>query len=109
MRTLKFVVDGQIIKQDPNCDFSGLIPDTEGHLKAEFNFSSEWANCVKVVGFYSALGKEYPAQVLNDGKTCMIPSEALRRRVFKLRVVGKRGAEKLTTNKLAISQNGGKT
>lgn len=28
MRTLKFIVEGQAIKQDPNCDFSGLIPGT---------------------------------------------------------------------------------
>ena len=39
MRTLKFIVEGQIIKQDPNCDFSNLVPGTEGYLRAEFSFS----------------------------------------------------------------------
>ena len=39
MRTLKFVVDKQIIKQNPDCDFSGLVPGTDGYLQAEFSFS----------------------------------------------------------------------
>lgn len=108
MRTLKFIVDGQIIKQDPNCDFSGLVPGTEEYLRAEFDFSPEWRGCTKVAAFYSIMGKEYPAQVLEDGKTCTIPEEALRRRVFKVQVLGKSGDLKITTNKLAISQNGGK-
>ena len=41
MRTLKFIVNGQIIKQDPKCDFSNLIPASEGYLVAEFSFSKE--------------------------------------------------------------------
>ena len=39
MRTLKFIVEGQIIKQDPSCDFTNLVPGTEGYLRAEFSFS----------------------------------------------------------------------
>ena len=42
MRILKFVVENQKIKQDPSCDFSGLVAGTEGYLKAEFVFSKEW-------------------------------------------------------------------
>lgn len=108
MRTLKFIVDKQIIKQDPKCDFSGLIPGTEGYLQAEFSFSSEWKDCVKVAGFFSPMGKEYPPQILEDGKTCMIPPEALKGRVFKVQVKGKKDDLKLTTNKVAVCQNGGK-
>ena len=112
MRTLRFIVDNQIIMQDPNCDFSGLVPGTEGYLLAEFSFSSEWAGCVKVAGFYSPLGTEYEPQVLRDGKTCLIPAEALTRRTFKVRVIGKRSSKPqdlmLSTNKLTVRQNGGK-
>jgi len=107
MRTLKFIVDDQIIKQDPNCDFENLVPGTEGYLQAEFSFSSEWNGFVKVAGFYSMMGREYEPQVLADGKTCLIPSEALERRVFKIRIIGKKGNKMLTTNKLSINQNGG--
>ena len=106
MRTLKFIVDHQSIKMDPNCDFSGLVPGTEDYLQAEFIFSSEWAGCTKVAAFYSVMGKEYAPRLLKDGKTCMIPSEALEKKTFLVRVLGKRDQLRLTTNKVAVSQNG---
>ena len=107
MRTLKFIVDKQIITKDPNCNFGGLVPGTSGYLQAEFSFSKEWKDCPKVVAFWSLLGKEYPPQVLENGKTCMIPTEALSRRSFKVQVIGKIDDFKMTTNKLTITQNGG--
>lgn len=106
MRTLKFIVEGQSIKKDPTCDFSGLIPGTEGYLKAEFSFSQEWDGCAKVAAFYSAMGDEYPAQVLYDGRTCNIPAEALKNRVFKFKLLGKKSKFKITTNKFEVKQNG---
>ena len=108
MRTLKFIIEKQLIKQDPNCDFDGLVPGTEGYVLASFSFSSEWNNCTKVAAFYSAMGREYKPQILQDGKTCLIPAEALKNRTFKIRVVGKKGDYKITTNKVVVHQNGGK-
>lgn len=107
MRTLRFIVNEQIIEQDSNCDFSGLVPGTAGYLQAEFIFSPEWNGCSKVAGFYSQMGKEYPPQVLTDGKTCMIPSEALERNIFKIQVMGKKEGLRLTTNKVEVCQKGG--
>lgn len=109
MRTLRFIVNGQIITQDPNCDFSNLVPGTEGYLQAEFRFSSEWRSCNKVAAFYSMMGAEYPPQVLNERNICMIPAEALKRRNFKIRVFGKGPELALTTDKVLVQQNGGKT
>lgn len=108
MRTLKFIVEDQIIKQDPKCDFSNLIPGSEGYLEAEFSFSKEWDGCAKVVGFYSPLGREYPPRVLSDGRTCVIPFEALEKKTFKIQVIGKKNGFKLKTNKVVVYQNGGK-
>lgn len=108
MRTLKFIVDGQVIKQDPSCDFSNLVPGTEEYLTAEFSFSSEWNGYAKVAEFYSALGLEYPPRALKNGKSCLIPSDALGKRIFKVRVIGRKGEEKILTNKVAVSQKGGK-
>lgn len=106
MRTLKFIVNNQIIIQDPKCNFDNLIPGTEGYLRAEFSFSPEWNGFKKVVAFWSAMGKEYPPRILSDGKSCLIPPEALKRRTFKVQVLGERSGLKLTTNKVAVSQNG---
>ena len=107
MRTLKFIVEGQIIKQDPNCDFSYLVPGTEGYLRAEFSFSPEWNGCVKVASFWSAVGDEYPPQVLTDGMSCIIPAEATQRYAFKVGVIGKGATVKLLTNRAIVKQNGG--
>ena len=108
MRTLKFIVEGQTIRQDPTCDFTGLYPGTEGYLRAEFSFSSEWRSAVKVVRFFSNMGREYEPQALKDGKTCMIPSDALKRKVFKVQVIGKSSElPRMTTNKVAVCQRGG--
>lgn len=107
MRTLKFIVNDQIITKDPSCDFSGLVPGTEEYLQAHFSFSPEWKGCVKVATFYSLMGHEYPPQVLTDGATCMIPAEALKKRIFKIQVVGKRDELKILTNKVIVDQNGG--
>lgn len=53
MRTLRFIIDGQSIKKDPSCDFSGLVPGTKGYLKAQFQFSDEWKKCKKAAIFGS--------------------------------------------------------
>ena len=109
MRTLKFIVNGQTIEKDPNCDFDNLVPGTQGYLRAEFKFSPEWSGCDKVAGFYSNLGREYPPQVLTRTNTCDIPAEATKGEKFKIQVFGLKGADfKLTTDKVLVCQNGGK-
>lgn len=109
MRTLKFIVEGQIIKQDPKCDFTNLVPGTEGYLRAEFSFSPEWNTCTKVASFWSAIGKEYEPQLLSDGKSCIIPAEALEKYAFKVGVVGRNSNLRLKTNTVAVKQDGGAT
>lgn len=107
MRTLKFIIDGQIIKKDPNCDFSGLVPGTEGYLNARFSFSPEWNGCAKVAAFYSNFGREHGAMVLEDGVSCKIPATALAKKTFYIRVFGKKKDFKITTNKVSVDQDGG--
>ena len=107
MRTLKFIVEGQIIEKDPKCDFSGLVPGTEGYLQAEFSFSPEWNGMAKVAGFIAKF-QEHEPQVLEDGKTCIIPASVLANKRFKIYVVGKNENTKLVTNKIGVCQNGGK-
>lgn len=112
MRTLRFIVDDGVIKQDPSCDFSGLFPGRNPSIRAEFVFSSEWDNAVKVAAFWSVLDAEYePQALIND--SCIIPAEALSRASFKIQVIGKKvkpgySATSLATNKLTIRQTGGK-
>lgn len=106
MRVLKFIVDGQTIKQDPDCDFSGLVPGSDGYLQAEFAFSSEWDGRSVVAAFYSPLGVEYAPQVVDCGR-CSIPKEALARRSFKIKLLGKSKNGTIKTNRVVVHQNGG--
>lgn len=108
MRTLRFIIEDLIIRIDPNCNFDDLVPGTEGYLKAEFSFSPEWNGCKKVAGFYSRMGKEFSPKELLDGKSCIIPNEALKHQIFRIQVIGKKDGLKLTTNKLIVNQNGGR-
>lgn len=108
MRVLKFDINGQIIEQNPDCDFSGLVPGTKGYIQAEFHFSSDWDGYVKVASFRSRLGKEYTPQVLKDGRSCVIPSEALDKQYFKIQIIGKKGDSIMKTNKVEINQDGGR-
>jgi hypothetical protein len=107
MRTLKFIVEGQIIRQDPECDFSNLVPGTSGYLRAQFKFSSEWDRTTRVVAFYSNLGREYPPRELGSDLSCVIPAEALQRSIFKVQVIGRKNGLTLRTNKVMVHQKGG--
>lgn len=108
MRTLIFNVNRQNITKDPNCDFTGLVPGTEGYLKAEFNFSSEWNAFTKVAEFWTTSGKELTPQVLENGRYCVMPEDALKKKRFLVRVVGKCGDMVLVTDKEIVEQDGAK-
>lgn len=108
MRTLNFIVEGQLLKIDPECDFSGIVPGTENYLRLKFDLSPEWKDMFKVVAFYSRLGIEYEPQILDDNNTCLIPKEVISKKYFKIRVVGrKKDGIQFETNKIEIYQNGG--
>lgn len=109
MRTIKFIVNGQSLELDPSSNTNDLVPGTERYIKAEFIFSSEWAGYKKVAAFYSMLGHEYPPQLLVNDQYCVVPTEALAKRQFKMRILGKNGDISIVTNKLLVSQNGGRS
>lgn len=102
IRLLKFKVDAQRITKDPTCDFTNIIANTVGYLKAEFSFSTEWNDCHKIVSFWRG-SKEY-ALLLNDECICSIPSEVLNGRTFGVSVIGKKKDYRITTNKTTVRQ-----
>ena len=109
MRYLKFIVEGESITLDPACDLSGLFPGSEEEVKAEFVFSPEWKSRVKVVAFWSVMGKEYPPQAINEDNTCQIPTEVLAKVAFKVQILGKRkGGNIVRTNTITVYQSGHK-
>lgn len=107
MRTLNFIVDGERLELDPSCDLGGLFPGRNPEVQAEFVFSDIWRNRLKVVAFYSMLGKEYEPQILGEDNTCTIPKEALAKPAFKVQIMGKYRGRIIKTNSVNVYQRGG--
>lgn len=107
MRTLVFNVKNQIIQRDSSCDFSGLVAETTGYLRAKFTFSEDWVGCAKVAGFFLKDGTEFPPCVLSEDNSCFIPSEILKYHEFSIKVYGKKNGYLITTRPITIKQYGG--
>lgn len=103
MRTLKFIVNGQGLKKDPACDFSGIVKGTKGYLKASFSLSSEWNGC-KVAASFWKLNKEHAAPVI--GNECEIPEEVLTYDNFYVQLTGVRPGYRIKTTKVLVTQEG---
>lgn len=102
MRELVFEVDGQRLKKQADCDFSGLVAGSEGYLKAKFIFSSEWDGCKKAASFWVD-DKEH-AKLLDDADSCVIPIQASASEMFKVSVVGIRSGYKINSSKTKVRQ-----
>lgn len=104
MRTLKFNVNDQIIKQDPACDFSNIIVGSSGYLKAEFSFSEEWDGFVRVAEFRNYHHDKEPISVaIGKDNTCLVP-DVTNTTSWRVRVIGKRGKTFLSTNETRVIQ-----
>lgn len=102
-RQLRFIVDGQSIVKDPNCNFDGIVSNTENYLEAVFSLSYEWKDCLVAASFYR-INDEFP--VLLSGNKCMIPKEALTWDYFDVALTGlnKRQGYSITTGKVRVVQ-----
>lgn len=105
MRTLKFIISAQKLEKDQSCDFSGIVPGTSSYLFAEFSFSKEWTDTVKVAEFRKRRGVEPISVPIINGQ-CEIPSEVLTGSKFFINMIGKNGSYKITTNECFIKQEG---
>lgn len=102
MRELRFQADGQRLKKQTDCDFSGLVAGSEGYLRAKFTFSSEWTGCKKAASFW-ANNQEY-AVLLESDDSCIIPAAALTGEMFQVSVTGVKNGYVIPTNKTKVRQ-----
>jgi folate-dependent tRNA-U54 methylase TrmFO/GidA len=102
MRILQFVADGQRLKKQTDCDFSGLVAGSEGYLRAKFTFSDEWLGCKKAASFW--VGSQEYARLLDDDNSCVIPTEALVGALFEVSVVGVKPNYKIGSTRTKVRQ-----
>lgn len=104
MRTLKFIVDEQSLRKDPDCDFSGVVKGSKGYLQCSFSFSKEWNGCKVAASFWS-YDKEIDAAAVVRG-VCQIPDGVTNRRRFGVSLTGIKNGYRITTNKIWVEQEG---
>lgn len=105
MRVLSFTVSGQRLAMDPTCDFSGIVSNSRGYLRAKFRFCSEWTGCKKVAVF-TGTGAPVPVPLIDNA--CDIPAEALTGSAVQVFVVGQREGKRIPTNTIEFKQKAGR-
>ena len=103
-RVLSFVVEGQTIKKDEQCDFTGLVSGTKGFYEAKFSFDRSWKVYQKIAVFRTIATKKYV--LINDG-SCMIPDEITDGLTYYVSVVGVMGDVSLPTTETFVRQKRG--
>lgn len=102
MRVLEFDVSETTLNKDKRCNFEHIIRNSVNFLQCSFSFDNTWRNFAKVAVFVAGF-KEYPV-LISDNKVA-IPSEATKREVFSVYVVGQNAkGTKLQTNRIEIEQ-----
>lgn len=101
-RILKFIVNGQNLNKDQNCNFDGIVSGTRDYLQCTFSFDSSWKDMNKVAVF-KYLDFVFPTKVISD--RCFIPKEALVWRNFHVYVVGQDiKGKRVLTNEIIVNQ-----
>ena len=105
MRILEFEINGQNISKSKNCDFSGIVPGSDGYLKAHFTFSNDWSGMVKVAEFRKLTSDE-PVSVPIINNECMVPVEVTGGNKWYVKVIGKRCDVLIPTGNCRVRQEG---
>lgn len=104
MRDLLFNVKKQSLSKNEKCDFSNIIKGSENYLNCCFTFDSDWNGVTKVVVF--EVGSEYEVCLLHNN-SCFIPSRFKDKDKMTVRVVGQKGDQKISTNRVELVQDNG--
>lgn len=105
MRILEFDVNGQSLIKSKNCNFSGIVPGSDGYLKSHFTFSNDWAGTVKVAEFRTHASSE-PVSVPIINNECMVPADVTGGDRWYVKVIGKRGDVLIPTGNCRVRQEG---
>ena len=103
-RVLSFVVEGQNIKKDEFCDFTGLVSGTKGYYTAKFRFDKTWDDYKKIVVFRN---REVTKYVPLTELACDIPDEIVDAMTFYVSVIGILGDVSLPTTEVFVKQKRG--
>lgn len=104
METLRFFVNGQIIKKDPTSPFNRMVAGSSNYYVAEFIMDENWTGYSCIVRFNTNGMLTYEPIV--SGKV-VIPENVLKYKRFSVSIIGKKNSTILNTNETKIVQTGG--
>ena len=103
MRILDFIVKGQSLTKNPDCDFGNIVAGTKGYLSARFQFyGNEWNGCKKAASFW--VGDTEHAVLLDENNSCVIPAEVLINDRFEVSLTGLKDGLLIKTTKTKVKQ-----
>lgn len=105
MKTLRFLVKGQMIKKDPAFPFYKMVAGSSNYYKAKFTMDASWTG-YSCLAHFEADGYEKYVPII-DGEAAF-PDEIMQYKKFFVSVIGRKGDSTLLTNKNRIIQIGGK-
>ncbi len=104
MHRLFFNVNESELSMNPQSNRPGVskswVNNTD--VLAEFTFSKEWDDTVKVAKFTRG-DTEFTPKVLDHGSVCTIPTEALDGNFFRLCIIGKSNSKEIKTNTIIVN------
>ena len=104
-RILEFEVNKQKLRKKRGCDFSYIVANSVGYLRAKFYFSSEWDGCVKIASFWK--GDQEHAVPLDKNDSCYVHPEVLGEETFQVSVTCARPGYKIESTKTRVKQEVG--
>lgn len=107
MRTLEFILDKQILRKDPKCDYRNLILGTKGYLSFHFSFSKDWDGCNKAIQFLDKNDHEIDAFLLDDSDSITIPDEIAALQAISFRVHGVKNGYLIISSVITVYQKEG--
>lgn len=95
MRVLEYNVSGQKLEAIGNHD--NVVKGSRNYIKAKFKLNDkDWDGCSLAAEFI--IGRKSIASEVDKDFSCFVPDKACDSFYYKVRLHGKRGLKKITTN-----------
>lgn len=104
MKSLRFIVKGQMIKKDPDSPFYQMVAGSSNYYIAKFSMDAAWTGFACLAHFEADGDEEYVP--IKYGKA-IFPENILKYKSFTVQVIGRKNDTILVTNKNKVIQIGG--
>lgn len=106
-RVLFYNINGQVLSEKPDVDYSNIIKGTKNYLYVQFQFDKVWDGMNKVLETSNEHDFRNSRAVAIKNNTAMIPNEVTDQKEIYIRVHGQNKLnQQICTNTIVIKQKG---